>query len=198
MQAKACLQFAAFAVLLLAFAVRAENLPFKSYTKSEGLAHDRVNRIVRDSHEFLWFCTAEGLSRFDGYEFKNYTQDDGLPHRAIYDFLETRSGDFWVATGDGVVLFNPLGTSKNSTNPKSQILNSTTRRCFACFAPPICNWNKKPGWSQTCSKTVTGASGSAAAAAQLDERAAGGGRRADLRRVGLWFSRIRAASRFAS
>ena len=123
MQAKACLQFAAFAVLLLAFAVRAENLPFKSYTKSEGLAHDRVNRIVRDSHEFLWFCTAEGLSRFDGYEFKNYTQDDGLPHRAIYDFLETRSGDFWVATGDGVVLFNPLGTSKNSTNLKSQISN---------------------------------------------------------------------------
>jgi ligand-binding sensor domain-containing protein len=94
---------------------RAETLPIKSYTTSDGLAHDRVNQIVRDSRGFLWFCTAEGLSRFDGYEFKNYTQDDGLPHRAIYDFLETRGGELWIATGDGLVLFDPLG------NPKSDV-----------------------------------------------------------------------------
>ena len=75
--------------------VRAESLPFKAYTTSEGLAHDRVNRIVRDSRGFLWFCTSEGLSRFDGYEFKNYTQDDGLPHRAVNVFLETKNGEFW-------------------------------------------------------------------------------------------------------
>ena len=49
----------------------AETLPVKSYTTSDGLAHDRVNRIVRDSRGFLWFCTSEGLSRFDGYEFNN-------------------------------------------------------------------------------------------------------------------------------
>lgn len=91
---------------------RAEILPFKSYTTSEGLAHDRVNRIIRDTRGFLWFCTSEGLSRFDGYEFKNYTQDDGLPHRAVMDFLETRSGEFWIATNDGLVLFNPSGALK--------------------------------------------------------------------------------------
>jgi signal transduction histidine kinase/ligand-binding sensor domain-containing protein len=90
---------------------RAETFPFKSYTTSDGLAHDRVNRIVRDTRGFLWFCTSEGLSRFDGYEFKNYTQDDGLPHRAVFDFLETRGGELWLATGDGLVLFNPLGKS---------------------------------------------------------------------------------------
>ncbi len=100
--------------------VCAETLPLKSYTTSDGLAHDRVNRIVRDSRGFLWFCTSEGLSRFDGYEFKNYTQDDGLPHRAVYDFLETRGGEIWIATGDGVVLFNPHGNQKSKIeNQKS-------------------------------------------------------------------------------
>jgi ligand-binding sensor domain-containing protein/signal transduction histidine kinase len=110
---------------------RAETLPFKSYTTSDGLAHDRVNRIVRDSRGFLWFCTSEGLSRFDGYEFKNYTQDDGLPHRAVLDFLETRDGVFWVATGDGLVLFNPLGVSKREQTTE----NDRNEPMFRTFYP---------------------------------------------------------------
>jgi hypothetical protein len=32
-----------------------------------------------DSRGFLWFCTNEGLSRFDGYGFTNYSTDQGLP-----------------------------------------------------------------------------------------------------------------------
>jgi ligand-binding sensor domain-containing protein/signal transduction histidine kinase len=113
--------------------VRAEILPFKAYTTSEGLAHDRVNRIVRDSRGFLWFCTSEGLSRFDGYEFKNYTQDDGLPHRAVYDFLETRSGEFWAATLDGVVLFNPSGISAREQETDE---DKTNPPMFRTFRPP--------------------------------------------------------------
>ena len=116
-------------ILLLISSVFAEKLPFKSYTTSDGLAHDRVNRIVKDSRGFLWFCTSEGLSRFDGYEFKNYTRDDGLPHRAIYDFLETRGGEFWIATGDGLVLFNPSGKSNR------ELQNDQNALMFRVFRP---------------------------------------------------------------
>ena len=83
-------------IFLFSLFAQGEKLSFKTYTTSDGLAHDRVNRIVRDSRGFLWFCTSEGLSRFDGYEFKNYTQDDGLPHRSILDLLETRDGNYGV------------------------------------------------------------------------------------------------------
>jgi ligand-binding sensor domain-containing protein/signal transduction histidine kinase len=123
------------AAVILFFAlpfVRAEILPFKSYTTSDGLAHDRVNRIVRDSRGFLWFCTSEGLSRFDGYEFKNYTQDDGLPHRAVFDFIETKDGEFWLATFDGVVLFNPAGISKREQKDE----NASAAPMFRAFRPP--------------------------------------------------------------
>ena len=88
---------------------RAERPPLKAYTTADGLAHDSVNRIVRDSRGFLWFCTAEGLSRFDGYRFKNYTQDQGLPHRNINDLLETHDGVYLVATSAGLSVFNPHG-----------------------------------------------------------------------------------------
>jgi ligand-binding sensor domain-containing protein/two-component sensor histidine kinase len=97
--------------LLLAFAVlgRAEKLPLKIYTAAEGLAHNSVNRIVRDAHGYLWFCTSEGLSRFDGYEFHNYGRRDGLPHRVVNDVLETRSGELWIGTGGGLCRYEPNG-----------------------------------------------------------------------------------------
>lgn len=88
----------------------AERLPLKSFTTGEGLPHNGINRIVRDSSGFLWFCTEEGLSRFDGYTFTNYGVEQGLPHRNVADFLETRSGECWVATYGGLVRFNPRGT----------------------------------------------------------------------------------------
>lgn len=96
-------------VLMLITSSHAEHLPFKIYTTAEGLAPDSVNKIVRDSRGFLWFCTADGLSRFDGYRFKNYTQDGGLPPRNINDFLETREGVYLIATSGGLSVFNPNG-----------------------------------------------------------------------------------------
>ena len=102
-------------VLLLASAVagQAEKLPLKIYTAADGLAHNAVNRIVRDSHGYIWFCTSEGLSRFDGYEFHNYGQRDGLPHRDVHDLLETRSGDYWIATSGGLCRYQPRLSGRN-------------------------------------------------------------------------------------
>src|ERR1051325_10851091 len=85
----------------------AERLAIKTYTTADGLARDQIDRIVRDSHGFLWFCTSEGLSRFDGYQFINYGTDQGLPNRQVNDFLESRGGIYWVATSGGLCRFNP-------------------------------------------------------------------------------------------
>jgi hypothetical protein len=42
----------------------AELLPIRSYSTADGLAANRVDRIVVDSRGFDWRCTPEGLSRF--------------------------------------------------------------------------------------------------------------------------------------
>lgn len=101
---------------LLASSARAEQLPVKTYTIADGLARDYINRIKLDSHGFIWFCTAEGISRFDGYGFTNYGVNDGLPHRIVNDFLETRDGIYLFATFGGLVQFDPLGTNANGSH----------------------------------------------------------------------------------
>lgn len=98
------------AIAKLSVPALAKRLPLKPYTTADGLAHNVVNRIVRDSSGFLWFCTEEGLSRFDGYAFTNYGTEQGLPHSFVNDLLETRAGEFWVATNAGLVRFDPKGT----------------------------------------------------------------------------------------
>ena len=53
-------------MLTTASTVYAQQLPVRIYTTADGLAHDHVRRIVLDSPGFLWFCTMQGLNRFDG------------------------------------------------------------------------------------------------------------------------------------
>jgi ligand-binding sensor domain-containing protein/signal transduction histidine kinase len=84
-----------------------ERLPLRVFSTADGLPHVRVNRIQRDSHGFLWFCTDGGLSRWNGYEFETYTKSDGLPHAHVNDFLETRQRDYWIATDGGLARYDP-------------------------------------------------------------------------------------------
>lgn len=89
--------------------IRAQRLPIRAYTTADGLAHNGINRIIRDSRGFLWFATNDGLSRFDGYGFSNFSVEQGLPHRTVRDLLETKAGELWVATFGGLVRFRPDG-----------------------------------------------------------------------------------------
>ena len=101
-------------VLLLAWVTAgAERLPIKTYTTTDGLAHNVINKIVRDSRGFLWFCTADGLSRFDGYAFANFGTEQGLPLSTVNDILETSKGEYWIATTGGLVRFNPKGVAQS-------------------------------------------------------------------------------------
>jgi ligand-binding sensor domain-containing protein/two-component sensor histidine kinase len=109
-RAFAVLLLLALGFLLVAPTTMCEQLSIKTYSTPDGLANNRISRIVRDSHGYLWFCTENGLSRFDGYRFTNYTIEDGLPDSEVDDLLETRNGTYWVATGKGLCRYNPKGS----------------------------------------------------------------------------------------
>ncbi len=97
--------------------VKAELLPVKTYTVADGLPRDTVTRIRQDSRGFLWFCTGEGISRFDGVGMTNFTVADGLPNRFVNDFLETKNGTIYIATRKGLARLNPHGLRGSAENP---------------------------------------------------------------------------------
>lgn len=109
-----------FLVALTALAVYPGTLPLLKYTTENGLPHNRVNNIYRDSRNFLWICTDDGLARFDGHQFVGYTSADGLPHMHINAILETRSGEYWIGTDAGI----------------SQFDSAPDKRRFTSYAPP--------------------------------------------------------------
>ena len=96
-------------LLCAAMIAHAANLSVRTYSVAEGLANNHVSRIFHDSHNFLWVCTDEGLSRFDGLHFVNFTPADGLPDIHVNDIIETHRGEYWIGTDGGVVLFRPAG-----------------------------------------------------------------------------------------
>jgi ligand-binding sensor domain-containing protein/two-component sensor histidine kinase len=101
--------------------LRAERLPVRTYTSADGLGSSFVSSVMRDSRGFLWFCTRDGLSRFDGSHFVTY-QIGGLnAPPGIEQIIETRKGVYWIATTGGLYRFDP------QANPVGQQIPGAVR-----------------------------------------------------------------------
>jgi PAS domain S-box-containing protein len=97
----------AAALLLAALPLAAQQRALKIYTSADGLGHNRVYRIVSDTKGFLWFCTFDGLTRFDGQHFVNFSSSNGAPFATAMDLLELPGGDYWIASrGQGLIRFS--------------------------------------------------------------------------------------------
>ena len=94
------------AIIALPLGLIAELLPIRSYTTADGLASNHIDCIVPDSRGFVWFCTPEGLTRFDGYRWVSFGTAEGLPGASVEAFLETRSGAYLVGTNHGLSQFH--------------------------------------------------------------------------------------------
>ena len=83
-------------------------LRFDHLSTEMGLSHNQLFSIYQDREGFMWFGTADGLNRYDGYTFTIFKPDPGDPknhmgYNVIWDILETRSGELWFATtGEGL------------------------------------------------------------------------------------------------
>ena len=65
---------------------------------TQGLSNSAVLSLYQDNHGFMWFGTASGLNRYDGYDTRIYRslKDDGnsLPDSYIEDIQEDATGKF--------------------------------------------------------------------------------------------------------
>ena len=74
-------------------------------TMNEGLPHNFIDDLYKDSRGFLWISTAGGgVSRYDGYEFVNYnpnTLNCKLKSNFIINVCEDSAQRLWMVSEGG-------------------------------------------------------------------------------------------------
>lgn len=83
-----------------------ERYNFTALTIEEGLPHNFVDDILKDSHGFLWVATrGEGIARYDGYEFLSFNMGSThakLRSNFVCQLCEDNFGRIWMVSDTGI------------------------------------------------------------------------------------------------
>lgn len=98
-------------LILLCFNLHAQNLRnYTSYTVDNGLAQNSVWDAYQDYKGFMWFGTADGINRFDGYNMYHYRPIDtvttSISGNTFYKFIEDSKQRLWVSHNKGISIYN--------------------------------------------------------------------------------------------
>lgn len=77
-----------------------------AYTATDGLPATGTYEVECDRAGNKWFCTRDGVSRFDGTSWTTYDTLDGLAHNHALSVAMDSSGNLWFGTVSGVSRFD--------------------------------------------------------------------------------------------
>ncbi|MEW8956728.1 two-component regulator propeller domain-containing protein, partial [Clostridium sp.] len=79
---------------------------FNRITLEDGISQGSIEGIIQDEEGYMWFATADGLNRYNGYDFKVYKykdeDDNSLTSSYIGTLIEDSDGYLWVGTNLGL------------------------------------------------------------------------------------------------
>ena len=113
------------------------NLHFTNLSIDAGLSDKMVFAVAQDSTGLMWFGTAEGLNRYDGYNFETFRYNPGDSTSVSASFINcihlTRTGELWIGTEKGLDLYDPVTESfvkYHADNDSLRLLNNLRIRCI--------------------------------------------------------------------
>lgn len=88
-----------------------ENYFFRHLNIENGLSQSSVFGQMQDSKGFMWFCTEDGLNKYDGYTFMIFKDRDRKTNKPLNNnfnsIAEEKDGIFWVIKNyEGVIKFD--------------------------------------------------------------------------------------------
>jgi len=93
---------------------------------NNGLSHNEITCILKDSKGFMWFGTLSGLNRYDGYKFKIFkhavSDTTTLDDDYIVSITEGPGHKLWVETRNGFNIYDP--STEKFTHNISRYLRS--------------------------------------------------------------------------
>jgi len=80
---------------LLCLQVLSQTPSYYHYSAADGLASSTVYDIIQSQNGFIWFATANGVSKFDGNKFTTFGINDGLNSNSIIAMAEGKDGEIY-------------------------------------------------------------------------------------------------------
>ena len=112
---------------LCSFAAQKPNISFLNLSVKDGLSQNTIIRIFQDSKDYMWFCTRDGLNKYDGVGFEIFRNIPGdstsISSSDITTIAETKDGQLWVGTHYGLNQMDPI-TKKNTRYYPNKSKNS--------------------------------------------------------------------------
>lgn len=114
-------------------------LDFEHLSVEQGLSQSTVVYIMEDRWGYLWFCTEDGLNKYDGYSFTHYKPDpdnpySSLSHNNVRMVVEDKSGILWVGTlGGGLNRFEPATETFQHFQNSPQSPHSLSNNQILCL-----------------------------------------------------------------
>lgn len=108
---------------------------FVNLTTEDGLLSDRVFNLWQEPSGIWWFCTAQGVSRYDPAlasegrkAFQNFTQKDGLVPGEIHAVAQSPDGAMWFGSNFGEGLSRYAQGVFTAIPPAGDLEKTTTLR----------------------------------------------------------------------
>lgn len=85
---------------------------FQRISIEQGLTQSTVYQMFQDELGFMWFCTQDGLNKYDGYKFEVVHNEPNNPgsisNNYVYCATQDKAGNIWLGTnGGGMNMYNP-------------------------------------------------------------------------------------------
>jgi signal transduction histidine kinase/ligand-binding sensor domain-containing protein/DNA-binding response OmpR family regulator len=103
-----------FLILIASFSLKAQHdqFQFSRLDIDNGLSHNWVTCIMKDSKGFMWFGTLSGLNKYDGYKFKVFkhsiSDTTSLNDDFIVSIAEGPDDKIWIEKGNGFNIYDPV------------------------------------------------------------------------------------------
>jgi diguanylate cyclase (GGDEF)-like protein len=78
---------------------------FEHLMVEDGLPNATVLSVLQDKQGLMWFATADGVGRYDGYSFTTFRHEkdnaNSLSNNNTFALIESRDGLIWIGTDPG-------------------------------------------------------------------------------------------------
>lgn len=96
-------------LLLLAAPLAAQDAQWINYSIANGLSSNETYSIFQDKQGFLWFCTDNGVTRFDGESFQTFGVQQGLTDPVVFGIFQDHKDRLWFRTYSGKLCYYENG-----------------------------------------------------------------------------------------